>query len=458
MNSNHYQLVIVAASSALTACALLVSLDDLRGGDGATDGPTAQDAGADGAAVADGAGADAGTIYSALDDMSKWSTFDTTTVNAGAWLFAGAAFDGRYVYFAPYGYSTSPDGTDGIVTQYDTQGAAFDASSSWSTFNVTAVNAGASGFAGAAFDEHYVYFVPYTNNLDGGAGGDGIVAQYDSHASFTNSASWSTFNTQTVNLGARGFLGAAFDGRFLYFVPDTNGIVTRYNMQAPFKQATSWATFDTTTVNAGALGFQGAVFDAGGYLYLVPCFSTVAVRFNTVGNFSSNVNGDWVAFNLSAVSPKIGGFSGGAFDGRYVYFVPASNGIVWRFDTQSPSSFTSATSWSTFDTTTLNAGAKGFQGAAFDGRYVYFVPFNDGVFDGVLPRYDTEAGADAFTSASSWSVFDTTRVNPQANGYQGAAFDGRYLYLVPDNNGIVTRFDAKTPPALPTGYAHGSFF
>ena len=115
-------------------------------------------------------------------------------------------------------------------------------------------------------------------------------------------------------------------------------------------------------------------------------------------------------------------------------------------------------SWTTFDVSTVNAGAKGFFSAAFDGRYVYLVPYNNGAYHGIVTRYDTQA---AFGTSGSWTTFDVSTVNAGAKGFNGAAFDGRYVYLVPNYNGadhgIVTRFDAKSPPSLPSGW-NASFY
>jgi hypothetical protein len=86
-----------------------------------------------------------------------------------------------------------------------------------------------------------------------------------------------------------------------------------------------------------------------------------------------------------------------------------------------------------FDTTTVNANSKGFNGAVFDGRYVYLVPYNNGAFYGQVTRYDTTG---SFTAAGSYSVFDTTTVNANSKGFIGAVFDGRYVYLVPYSNGV----------------------
>jgi hypothetical protein len=129
------------------------------------------DSRSDRAVESDGGGCGA-TGYHDMTDPSCWSTFDMTTVKARARGFAGAAFDGRYVYFVP-------DASDGLVARYDTQ-ATFTTDGSWSTFDMTTVNMGAKGFRGAAFDGRYVYFVPCLNPSF-----DGLVARYDTQAAFT---------------------------------------------------------------------------------------------------------------------------------------------------------------------------------------------------------------------------------------------------------------------------------
>ena len=93
-------------------------------------------------------------------------------------------------------------------------------------------------------------------------------------------------------------------------------------------------------------------------------------------------------------------YEGAVFDGRYVYFVPSgtyqqftaiSHSEVLRYDTTS--NFESAESWSTFDAGANGVGNDpvGYAGGIFDGRYIYFVPFKDsnGQYHGEVLRYDT---------------------------------------------------------------------
>jgi hypothetical protein len=374
--------------------------------------------------------------YHDVGDATKWATFNTIAVDPNGQGFGGTTFDGRYIYFAPSGA--------GLVLRYDTQGS-LSGTASWTIFDLTPLNSNLQWFQGATFDGRYVYLVPNTN----GSARIGLAARYDTHANFADATSWSIFDIATVNTNAKGFGGASFDGRYLYFVPfasvpgTLDGVVARYDTQASFTASTSWVTFDTTTVNAYAKGYQGAVFD-GRYLYLVPfdisAGVAVVARYDTQGPFASGSS--WLTFDVTKVNPNAKGFYGGGFDGRYIYLVPFSNdagidGIVARYDTQS--TFAAVSSWTTFDATTINANAKGFYTASFDGRYLYLVPFANNV----LVRYDTNSN---FIDAGSWGAFDVSTVNASVAGFGSAAFDGRYVYL---GNQVLARFDAKQPLGMP---------
>jgi len=69
------------------------------------------------------------------------------------------------------------------------------------------------------------------------------------------------------------------------------------------------------------------------------------------------------------VVPENVTYSPGMFDGRYV-LLPNTSGKIVQLDPQL--AFTTSAAWKVFDATTVDADAKGFTRAAFDGRYVHF--------------------------------------------------------------------------------------
>jgi hypothetical protein len=444
--SKQWGLAGVALSTAV-GCALLTSLDDLGVG------LDAGDAG-DAAVEANVGDADAGTTFHDLKSPSSWSTFDVGTLRAATYGFLGGAFDGRYVYLVPSVAFVDAGVTaaDGVVARYDTK-AAFDASSSWTLFDTTTVSPSAKGYRGAAFDGRYLYCVP---NNDGAP--DGVIARYDTQAAFTDAASWTTFDLATVDARAVAFAGGTFDGRYLELAPGTgSGVAARYDTQAAFQSASSWSTFDLATLSdGGAIGYLGAVFD-GRYAYFAPNNSpTVSgrvARVDTTADFTSSSS--WAVFDTTTANAKAAGYCTDAFDGRYVFFVPCGNSsTVTRYDTHA--SFGSSLSWSFFDTTTVDTTAASFRAAGFDGRFLYFLPQHGFTTNTSLARYDTQGG---FGVLASWTTLDTTTIDPALLGFKAAIFDGEYLYLSPNQNGVVARFDAKSPPSMPALPAwHGSFF
>jgi hypothetical protein len=392
---------------------------------------------------------------------AAFAVFDMTAVNAKAKGFSGAAFDGRYIYFVP---NHDGENYSGLVARYDTT-RPFKSRTSWSTFDTTSVNAKSQGFFDAVFDGRYVYFVPDQY------GASGQVTRYDTARQFSSPASWSIYDTAALDSRSKGFRSAVFDGRYIYLVPyknsekhESHGLVTRLDTTADFNSATSWSFFDATTVDSKSRGFIGSVFD-GRYVYLVPTHNDgyfgQVTRYDTSKPFGSPDS--WSVFDTAAINPGSRGFVGAVFDGRYVYLVPYNNGEpqgqVTRYDTTGE--FTSASSWRFYDTTAVDAESKGFTGAVFDGRYVYFVPNNSDGPHGHLTRYDTRG---SFTSLHSWKVYDMTAVNAGSSGFHNAVFDGHYIYFVPYNNGaahgqvtrLVTDGGEGRLPVIPTAVAENT--
>jgi hypothetical protein len=412
--------------------------------------------------------ADAGICKHELNNPACWSTFDITRWTDYNQSFVGAIFDGTYVNFFNDGYGSSAESF-----RYDTTKPFLD-DGSWSGF---LTSSRASDISGGAFDGRYIYLISSSAGYNGTAGGtyDDVTGRYDAQASkLSASTAWSSLDltkasSGTADLTIPGYIGGAFDGRYLYFAPfavgDTaSGKAMRYDTLAPFALASSWTWFDMTTVHANAKGFEGAVFD-GRYLYFIPNSSAVnpftgdytksgvVMRYDTKADFADVAA--WSPFDTGTLTPAAQGFSGATFDGRYIYLVPDGDwiqGVVpVRYDTQG--TFTDPTSWWSLDLSRTNVASDYsnmyFRGASFDGRYVYYIP-GDG---SLLLRYDNQGD---FSSTSAWNTFDMWAVGG-GDGYHGATFDGRYLYILPRDLDPILRFDAVSPGALPSGYG-ASFY
>lgn len=107
-----------------------------------------------------------------------------------------------------------------------------------------------------------------------------------------------------------------------------------------------------------------------------------------------------------------------------------------------------------FDISAGDPARRGFSGAVSDGRFIYMVPLNNGNFFGRVVRYDPER---AFDDAAAWEDFDSTQIDAGSRGFVDAVFDGRFLYLVPfcrgEHHGQVTRFDTRLPFHDPASWA-----
>jgi hypothetical protein len=346
-----------------------------------------------------------------ITEGSAWASFNAATLPTPAQGFSGAVFDGRYVNFVP---------GNGVTARVDTTlPNGFATGTAWSSLNLEALSPptgpGLTGYHGGTFDGRYAYLAPYgaagtysgrvlrydTTTVTADAGGPeaGADAAPDAAATLTADG-WSIFDTSAQNASAIGFVGAIFDGRYMYLAPYFNrgkdnagysGVVARYDTQGSFAGFGSWSYFDVSTMpsNSELYGFHGAVYD-GHYVYFVPSRGTAVVRYDTGGAF--NQSSSWSAYELATlIGPDASvddtsHFSTGMFDGRYVYFVPAFNkfGVVVRYDTASP--FGLPCAWSAYDLTSINALAYNFMSAAYDGRYLYLIPFGSSI----LMRFETK--------------------------------------------------------------------
>lgn len=348
--------------------------------------------------------------------------------------YSGAVFDGRYVYYVPL----NNGGFHGLVTRYDTAGA-FSDGGSWSVIDAAQLDERCRGFVNGICDGRYIYLVPFNNG-----GASGTMVRYDTRTQFASPQSWQVFDTTRIHARSQGFVGGVYDGRYVYLVPyqldgpEHHGQVTRYDTHAPFEADHSWQVFDMTRVHADCRGYHAGLFD-GRYVYFCPYlidpdpphYGGRVARLDTQQSFTSESS--WASFDLATVHEDGRGFVGGALDGRYLYLAPYHNGRerqgqVARLDTKA--GFTDPHSWAVFDTCTVHGNSRGFFGAVFAGRHVYFVPHcrTPEEYNGQVTRFYTRG---SFTDPTSWSVYDLTRQHPLNKGFIGGVFDGRYVYLPP---------------------------
>jgi hypothetical protein len=316
--------------------------------------------------------------------------------------FAGSVFDGRYLYLVPSNATSA--------VRFDTVQGSFTVGPWWT---VVKTGGTAGVWYGGIWDGRFVYFLPH------GASPANNLAAFEPSA-FTNPGAW---RYNGIGPGSYGPAGGAFDGRFGYMVPFTTTAITRFDTDGGLSAATP--------------SIAGS--------------SETAVRFDTTApKLDTSALEAFDLFELGITPTEY--YAGAIFDGRYVYLVPsqtvgvAAASVVTRFDTTVP--FTQKGAWSTHNI----APAGGFGGGTFDGRYVYFVP-SGFVTPGnaVVARFDTQNGK--LDDKGAWSFFDLTKLLADGGAntaYLGASFDGRYVYLIPNRGGIITRFDARSPRALPS--------
>ena len=97
-------------------------------------------------------------VHAAFDDARSWDIFDTRSVDANSRGFFGALLDGRHVYFIPH--CKEPGEYNGQMTRFDTHGS-FTSATSWKVCDLAAVHPANIGFIGGAFDGTYLYLAPF---------------------------------------------------------------------------------------------------------------------------------------------------------------------------------------------------------------------------------------------------------------------------------------------------------
>lgn len=402
--------------------------------------------------------------------VSKWAPLESMTpesfsaYDAGktdgmdCFMYYGAVFDGRYVYFCPIRSKRADRlSVHAHVLRYDTH-KRFHAPESWEAYDAGATDGMKTVcYYGAVFDGRHVFFVP----RDEGTGYHSRVLRYDTTQPFKKSRSWKAHDAGLPHSKQ----SAAFDGRYIYFCPgydgttltgktladgegEGSGKVLRLDTRGGFQDPESYKVFDAKAVSPNAVCFDGAAFD-GRHVYFAPLQRGVALRYDTTADFENPDS--WEAYDAGPVGMKP--CVGAVFDGRFVYYVAYGHGTMLRYDTRLP--FGAPSSWEAYDAAmTGGLDTGGFDGGFFDGRYIVFVPWIRTVKEGEnrnrvhtnFLRYDTQG---LFADPKSWDSYDAGFTDGiVSKGYNAGAFDGRFFYGAPmydgesaELHGRVLRFD-----------------
>ncbi len=314
-------------------------------------------------------------------------------------VWGNAQFDGRYMYFSPYSSST--------FCRYDTT-MRFTDTSAWSKISVLEVYQNDASFVtggeywDVAFDGRYIYYAPQTSYY---------FVRYDTTSSFTNSSAWERCKTYTAHDGTNTSLaygGAAFDGKYVYYAPYNSHSFVRYNTHSAFGSITSWHRLSIEQVGGTyTTGMYADIISDGHYLYFVPVYSRTFVRYD-ISEDHMIATGDITGHGT-----------------------PYWDGSAWE-------TLSTTTIHQTYLNASFTATDQMYYGGTFDGRYIYFSPRNSASF----LRYDTTR---SFTSSSAWVACSMSTAQGSAavtNAFMDAKFDGRYIYFTPMTySGKFVRYD-----------------
>jgi predicted secreted protein len=335
--------------------------------------------------------------------------------------------------------------SDADIRKYIDNYTKISKETNWNRMSMSTAQGAAAldaAYISASFDGRYIYYVPLNSDT---------FVRFDTQGtSFTTAGDWQQMSMSTAQGAAAldsAYVDASFDGRYIYYVPLNSDTFIRFDTQGTsFTTAADWQKMSMSTAQGAAAldnAYFGASFD-GRYIYYVPLNSDTFVRFDTQGT-SFTTAADWQKISMSTAQGAAAlddAYQGTSFDGRYIYYVPYNSDTFVRFDTQG-TSFTTAADWQQMSMSTAQGAAAlddAYFGASFDGRYIYYVPRNSDTF----VRFDTQGTS--FTTAADWQKMSMSTAQGAAAldaAYFGASFDGRYIYYVPRNSDTFVRFDTQ---------------
>jgi len=336
-----------------------------------------------------------------FDTITSWTQFAVSSGQGGAAgnnAYAGTVYDGRYIYYTPFDSDT--------FTRYDTT-QSFTSVTSWQQIGMSSgqgATALDSAYSGMTYDGRYVYFCAHESDT---------FVRYDTTKSFTDVASWDQMamsSAQGAVADTLAYNGAVFDSRYVYFVPFNSDTFIRYDTTASFTAIASWEQLRMSSAKGGAAvdsAYIGAVFD-GRFIFYCPHDSDTFLRYNTTRSFTDNTNA-WTVMQMNSAQGAAtlnNAYAGVTFDGRYVYYVSYTSATCVRYDPSlAPTlGFQSVAAWRQVAVSSTQGGtavAAGYDRAAFDGRYVYFCAHDSDTFIRFLANNASATNSTEYAQVSS---------------------------------------------------------
>ena len=190
-----------------------------------------------------------------------------------------------------------------------------------------------ASFIGAAFDGQKIYYAPWSNSDYDGTD----IMIYDTKKPFLEKNSW-----EFISIPYMGYSGAGFNGTHIVFAPCYCS--THSNTSESGRIMFLNVNTQEITYSKSEHGAYNGVVEADGTMYLVADINQNGIRSDFVK----------ITNSIERFSPSIatGGYWGGTFDRRYVYYAPYDginyekrNSEFLRYDTNKP--FDDDASWET---------------------------------------------------------------------------------------------------------------
>lgn len=167
---------------------------------------------------------------------------------------------GGQLFFGPAGSDTTS-----CLSRFDPSVAPFGTNAGWDSVDVATLADENAFLLGMVASDQHMYVTQYSTH-------DAAAPVRVLRKPFAGNldAGWESEPTNVKNPLTRGFLGGAWDGRYLYFAPyptpTTTVIFSRYDTQGGFTDDAAWSVAAGAALGIPSNRFWGAVFD-GQYVY-----------------------------------------------------------------------------------------------------------------------------------------------------------------------------------------------